>query len=125
MPPQRSSTPQSPRTPHRSIFPAGPDSYLFADAGYCQRTLARAGFEPISVRVETVILPWHLPTADLPFEAELRAGVRTGAILRAQPPERVEQIRAAVNDVAGRYAVNGGFTLPIAAQVISAQSTGG
>jgi SAM-dependent methyltransferase len=106
-------------------LPAGPDFYLFADAEYCQQTLARAGFEPASARVETMTVPWHLPAANLLFEAELRAGVRTGAVLRAQPPERLEQIRAAIADEVRRHADNGGFTLPIAARVISAQAAAG
>jgi hypothetical protein len=97
----------------RSLTPTGRDA------------LIRAGFERASVRVETVTVPWHLPTADLLFEAELRAGVRTGAILRAQLPERLEKIRAAIGNAVARYAADGGFTLPIAARLISAQATAG
>ncbi len=77
------------------------------------------------MRVETVTVPRHLPTADPLFEAELRAGVRTGAILRAQPPERLEKIRAAIGNAIARYAADGDFTLPIAARLISAQATAG
>jgi hypothetical protein len=59
----------------------------------------------------------------------LRSGtarrVRTGAILRAQPPERLEKIRAAIGNAVARYAADGGFTLPIAARLISAQATAG
>jgi SAM-dependent methyltransferase len=103
-------------------LPAGPDFYLFADEEYCQQTLTRAGFEPTSVRVETVTVQWQLPTAERLVAAELRAGVRTGAILRAQPPERLQQIRAAIVEKVARYADNGGFMLPIVARVIHARS---
>ena len=103
-------------------LPAGPGFYQFADAERCREVLIRAGFEPASVRAETVTVRWRLAGADMLFEAELRAGVRTGAILRAQPPERLEQIRAAIGNEVERYADDDGFTLPIAARLISAQA---
>jgi hypothetical protein len=73
--------------------------------------------------VETVTVPWHLASTDLLFEAELQAGVRIGAILRAQPPEQLEQIRAAIGNEVARYVYDGGFTLPIVARLISARVT--
>ena len=49
-----------------------------------------------SVEMETVVVPWRVPTAELLFEAELEAGVRTSAVLRAQSPERLDAIRKAM-----------------------------
>jgi SAM-dependent methyltransferase len=100
--------------------PEGPAVYRFADADECRRTLGEAGFDMGSFRAETVTVPWRVPTAELLFEAQLRAGVRIGAVLRAQPPERLEAIRAAIVEGVRRYADGDEFELPIVARVISA-----
>ena len=65
---------------------------------------------------------WQTPAADFLFEAELRAGVRAGAALRAQPRERLEAVRAAIIAGVSRYADGGVFTLPIVARVSSARA---
>ncbi len=101
--------------------PEGPPFYRFASADASRRALAEAGFDSDSVALETVKMPLHVPTAELLFEAELRAGVRTTAVLRAQPPERLEKIRASMVDGVRRYADGDEFVLPIVARVISAQ----
>ena len=98
----------------------GPPFYRFADDDECRRTLADAGFEPGSIRIETVEAVWRLPTPDLLFEAELDAGVRTAAVLRAQPAERLQTIREAMAEGVRRYADADGFALPIVARVVSA-----
>ena len=63
-----------------------------------------------------------MPTAELLFDAELEAGVRTSAVLRAQPPERLEAIRTAIVEGVRRYADGDGFSLPIVARVISSSA---
>jgi SAM-dependent methyltransferase len=100
-------------------LPEGPGYYHFADADECRRTLAEAGFD--AFRTETVDAVWRVPTAELLFEAELDAGVRTSAVLRAQPPERLEAIRVAVVGGVRRYADGDDFALPVVARVISAR----
>jgi SAM-dependent methyltransferase len=101
-------------------LPEGPPYYRFADVGECRRALAEADFDVDSVRIETVTELWRAPTAELLFEAELRAGVRTGAVLAAQPPERQEAIRAAIVEGVRRYADGEELALPIVARVIGA-----
>jgi SAM-dependent methyltransferase len=103
-------------------LPEGPPFYRFADEDECRHTLADAGFDPDSLRMETVTAVWRTPTADRLFEAELHAGVRTSAVLRGQPSDRLEAIRAAMEEGVRRYADDGGFALPIVARVISARS---
>jgi hypothetical protein len=76
-------------------------------------TLARAGFDPGSVRTQKVTVVWRLQTVELLFEAELHAGVRASAVLRAQPPEQLAAIRAAVLDGVQRHADSDEFALPI------------
>jgi hypothetical protein len=55
------------------------------------------------------------------FEAELHAGVRTSAILRAQPRERLEAIRRTMTEGVRRYAEGDEFVLPTVAHVLSAE----
>ena len=101
-------------------LPEGPPFFRFADPEECRRVLAEAGFGPESFRTETVSHGWRVPTAELLFEAELEAGVRTAAVLRAQPPDRLDAIREAIAAGVRRHAVDGEFVLPIVARVASA-----
>jgi SAM-dependent methyltransferase len=101
-------------------LPEGPDFYRFGDPDECRRELEQAGFAPASVSTETLTVPWRVATAEHLFEAELEAGVRTSAVLRAQSPERLEAIREGIAEGVRRYADGDGFTLPIVARVVSA-----
>jgi hypothetical protein len=100
--------------------PDGPSYHVYADLDECRQALAVSGFDTGSLRMETVTVTWRVPTADFLFDAQLQAGVRTAAVLCAQPPERLERIRAAMADAVRGYADGSGFALPIAARLISA-----
>jgi SAM-dependent methyltransferase len=102
--------------------PEGPSYHVFAAADECRHALAGASFDADSVIVETTTVLWRVPSADSLFDAQLHAGVRTAAVLRAQPPQRLEAIRAAMADGVRRYADGDAFALPIAARVISARA---
>lgn len=104
--------------------PEGPSYHVFADPDECRRALAGCGFDAHSLGMETVTALWRVPRADFLFQAQLHAGVRSGAALRAQPPDRLEAIRAAMADAVRRYADGDAFALPIAARLISAQASG-
>ena len=101
--------------------PDGPSYHVFADPEECRQALAHCGFENGSLRTETITASWRVPSADFLFDAQLHAGVRTAAILRAQPPDRLEAIRVAMGDAVRRYADDDAFALPIAARLISAE----
>jgi SAM-dependent methyltransferase len=101
-------------------LPEGPPFYLFAAADEGRRALARAGFDRTSSRVDTVNAVLRVPTAELLFEAHVHAGVRVAAVLRGQPPDRLEAIRAAIVDAVRGYADGEEFALPIVARVFSA-----
>jgi SAM-dependent methyltransferase len=105
-------------------LPPGPPFFRFADADESRRALGAAGFDVGSFRAQTVTRLWRVPTATLLFEAELHAGVRTAAVLRAQPEERLERIRAAMVEGVERYAVGDGYEMPIVARVIRAARRG-
>jgi SAM-dependent methyltransferase len=101
-------------------LPEGPPFFRFADPEECRRVLEEAGFDAGSFRTETVVHGWRVPTAELLFEAELHAGVRTSAVLRAQPAERLQAIREAMTEGVRRHADGDGFVLATAARVASA-----
>ena len=104
--------------------PQGPDFYRFADPDVCRQALEAAGFEAGSVRSETITARWRLPTAASLFQAELHAGVRTTAVLAAQPPDRLDAIREAMTEGVRRYRDGDAFALPIVARVTSARAPG-
>jgi SAM-dependent methyltransferase len=101
-------------------LPEGPPFYRFADADESRRALVEAGFDAGSIRIGTIMVRWRTPTPELLFEAELHAGVRTGTVLRAQPPDRLEAIRTAIVAGVRRYADGDEFALPIVARLVAA-----
>jgi SAM-dependent methyltransferase len=103
-------------------LPQGPPFYRFADSEEATDALVDAGFDRGSIRVETASRVVRIPKAEQLFEAELRAGVRTAAVLARQPPERLKRIRDAMTDGVGRYPEGDTFALPIVARVISAST---
>jgi hypothetical protein len=82
--------------------------------------LARAGFDAVSA--ETVTVTWRVPTAELLFDAHVRAGVLVSAVPREQPPARLAAIRDAVVGGVRRHAAGDAFALPIVARVIAARA---
>jgi SAM-dependent methyltransferase len=101
-------------------LPEGPPFFRFADPEECRRVLAETGFDLETFRTEAISYPWRVSTAELLFEAELHAGVRTAAVLRAQSLERLEAIGEAMAAGVRRHADGDGFVLPIVARVASA-----
>jgi SAM-dependent methyltransferase len=98
-------------------LPEGPPFFKFSDADTSRRTLEQAGFGDVAVR--TLPLVWHLRSADAVYDALLKGGVRTAAVLRAQKPEVLDRIRAAVRDEVRRYASDGAFKIPMPAVLAS------
>ena len=82
-------------------------------------TLQRAGFSGVDVR--TLPLTWRLSSPEGAFDAVSRGGVRTSALLRAQTPEALDAIRAAVRRGVEGYAKDGLFLLPMPAVLASAE----
>jgi hypothetical protein len=99
-------------------LPAGPPFFRFSDPTECTRRLEDAGF----VRPEVRRLPivWHLSSPDALFDAVMRGGVRTAALLRAQTAEALERIRGAIRDRVTAYDRGGVIELPMAAVLASA-----
>ena len=98
-------------------LPEGPPFFRFSDATETRRALEQAGFADI--QVEQLPLTWHLTSADAVFDALSRGGVRTAAVLRAQTPDALAAIRAAVGRGVETYARDGGFAVPMPAVLAS------
>ena len=103
-------------------LPEGPPFFRFSDAAETRRTLEHVGFTEI--QVQELPLTWHLTSADAVFEALSRGGVRTAAVLRAQTPDALAAIRAAVRRGVESYARDGGFAVPMPAVLASATRLG-
>jgi SAM-dependent methyltransferase len=103
-------------------LPEGPPFFRFSDQAEFRRTLEHAGFSDVQVR--TLTLTWRLPASDTVFDAISRGGVRTAAVLRAQTPEVLESIRAAVRRGVERYESGGAFLVPMPAVLASGRKRG-
>jgi hypothetical protein len=100
-------------------LPDGPPFFRFSDPAESTRVLAAAGFSDIKVR--TLPLIWRLPSADALFDAAVHGGVRTSAVLRAQTPQALAAVRAAVlSDLRG-YADGDGIAVPMPVVLASAK----
>lgn len=102
-------------------LPDGPPFFRFSDAAETRRTLEDVGFT--AIQVQELPLIWLLPSVDAVFEAMSRGGVRTAAVLRAQTPDALAAIRAAVRHGVEAYACDGGFALPMPAMLASATNS--
>jgi SAM-dependent methyltransferase len=100
-------------------LPDGPPFFRFSDPVATRQTLESSGF--VDVRVEELSLTWRLTSADAVFEALSRGGVRTAAVLRAQTPDALGAIRAAVRKGVESYATGDGFTIPMPAVLASSR----
>ncbi len=104
-------------------LPQGPEFLRFSHRESVEAALPAAGFEPGSVTFETVRASWRIPNAGHLFEAQLHGGVRLAAVLRAQSPDVLDRIRAAMAAETRRYeTTDGSCVLPIAAHVIRAMA---
>lgn len=101
-------------------LPVGPDPYRFADPDAARAALDGAGFDAGSFAADTVTVPWHVPTAELLYEAHVQSGVIVAGLIRGQTPERQQAIRDAIVEGVRRHPDGDGFTLQIAARVLSA-----
>src|SRR5437867_4806190 len=99
-------------------LPEGPPHYLHSEREECRKALEQSGLDGSSMSYETRTVEWHLPTACYFFEAERDAGVRTAGLLARQSPEKLDQIRVAIENAMQRYARGNEFILPMTAQVV-------
>lgn|SRR5262249_17159422 len=100
-------------------LPEGPPFFQFSDAVECRRTLESAGYREVAV--EMLRLTWRLQSADEVFAAIALGGVRTAAVLRAQAPDAIAQIRESVrHGVESYWTKDGAFEVPMLSVLASA-----
>ncbi len=94
-------------------LPQGPSFFRFSDPAEFERSLLDAGFAEPSVK--ELPLVWRLPSPEGFFHAMAEGTVRTRALLRAQTPEALASIRAAVVEGAHAYQSADGLDIPMPA----------
>lgn len=100
-------------------LPPGPGATDFAEPSRAFPALVQAGFT--DPQIAAVASHWIADSADAPYHFFLNGTARGGALLRPQPPERRDAIRAAVADAIRRaHGPGPPFTIPIPSVVISA-----
>jgi ubiquinone/menaquinone biosynthesis C-methylase UbiE len=98
-------------------LPEGPPFFRYSARDESVQALERAGFEDVSVR--TIPLTWTTASADALFDAMSRGGVRTAAVLRAQTPDALAAIRAAVHRSVAPSPRGGVVELPMPAVLVT------
>jgi SAM-dependent methyltransferase len=101
-------------------LPPGPPFFRFSDVAECGSAIAAAGFADVAI-IENP-QTWRFPSAGAFFDGISASTVRTAALLRAQTPENLAEIRAEAQREAGKFAVAGGsIELPMPALVARAR----
>ncbi|HSD88846.1 MAG TPA: methyltransferase domain-containing protein [Kofleriaceae bacterium] len=98
-------------------LPEGPPFFRYSDHDECRRALAAFG----DVEVRTVPVVWRLTSPDQLFAAALHGGVRTSALLRAQPRTALVAIEQAVTEAVSGYRDRDAFALPMSFVLASAR----
>ncbi|MET0413346.1 MAG: methyltransferase domain-containing protein [Polyangiaceae bacterium] len=99
-------------------LPAGPPFFRFSEHSEARHVLLERGFA--QPHVIDVAQTWYLPSIDALFDAVLRGTVRTAGLLRAQTPQALARIRAAVAEASTPHRHADGLALPMPAVVASA-----
>ena len=99
-------------------LPAGPNFFLFSDAGHSIAALRAAGFDAPSVRCVPQL--WRLADVDSLFDIHGSGTVRAAATLRAQTPAASAAIRAALRQTVSAYRRGDHFEVPMPALVATA-----
>lgn len=92
-------------------LPSGPPFFRFSDHEQCRLVLREAGF--VNPHVTEVPMTWRLPLPDGLFDAFYYGTARTGPLLRAQTPDALRAIRAAVRKALLHYARGDEIELPM------------
>jgi SAM-dependent methyltransferase len=101
-------------------LPPGPPFFRYSDPVESRRALLDAGFtQPQVTRVSQL---WRLPSSDALFAAMYDGSVRMAGLLRAQTPEALRAIRAAVRSATETHGRDGAVQVPMPAVLAFARS---
>jgi SAM-dependent methyltransferase len=92
-------------------IPQGPNFFLFSDPAESRRRMEAAGF--VSIAFATVSQVWRVRTLDEAIAAVMEGTVRARAALRAQSPEAMARIRAALAETWAPHQREFGYELPM------------
>lgn len=98
--------------------PPGPDFFRYAHDEELAGLLRQAGLQDIAVH-QLQFTHRLASTAEL-WEGVIGGSVRTAALVRDQPPDRQERIRAAFEQLVGHYRVEDGLELPVSVTIAAA-----
>lgn len=99
-------------------LPEGPPMWKYADPAVARELFADAGLG--DVRSERHEAAWRLESPDHLFLHFVEGTARSRGLLRAQSPEDLEEIRAAMRAAVERHASGDGYELSMAAWIHSA-----
>jgi SAM-dependent methyltransferase len=105
-------------------LPIGPSHYVYSNQDAFREAMSRAGFDADSMKLKLHKIEWVVPSPAFVFEAERDAGVRTAGLLAQQTPERLENIRRAIEKGVEQYARDGSFAVPKSAYVVAVTKNG-
>jgi SAM-dependent methyltransferase len=100
-------------------LPPGPNFFLFGNPAQCERSLQAAGFR--AVTVTKVPQVWRVASPDALLDMIMKGTVRAAALLRAQTPAALADIREAVGQGVAAQARDGAFELMMPAVVAAAE----
>jgi SAM-dependent methyltransferase len=103
-------------------LPAGPNFFLFSDPAHCMRAVTQSGFVDVSIAIVPQV--WRVHDPDALFDAILDGTVRAAATLRAQRPEALAAIRAAVCHRLEAFRTSEGYDVPMPARVVAGTKPG-
>lgn len=92
-------------------LPPGPPFFQYSDATFSKRALEWAGLT--DVQVITVPQTWRFSKQGDLFASMMAGTVRTAALLKAQTPEALDAIGAAIGQDMAPFASDGGYGLPM------------
>lgn len=98
-------------------LPSGPNFFLFSDPEQCTTALNAAGM------VDAIVIPamqtWLVQSPDHVLEAVQEGSVRAAALLRAQSPQALENIRGEIRRTLEIYRTAQGYAVPMPAVIAS------
>jgi ubiquinone/menaquinone biosynthesis C-methylase UbiE len=98
-------------------LPPGPNFFLFSAPDASRQALSNAGFaEPSFTEVKQT---WRVADPEETYAALTQGTVRAAATLRAQTPDAVDAIRAALRDTISRYRDGDSYAIPMPAALSS------
>lgn len=100
-------------------LPAGPPMFRYSEDGEFRDLLASAGLERATVSSHS--FTYRLPSADALWEGAMGSLARTSTLVRAQPPDVQQRIRATFERLANTYLTSAGLDLPMAFKVCRAR----